>query len=133
MKVMGHLFPGKKVCATILIFCCILVFHGCKQSTGTSKPTPDAAKQVLKLRGYDFNEKSFFAAAADRDVIAIDAFLDAGINRNPQDDNGQTPLIVAASRGNLDVVNALLKGGADVNIKDKLGYTAFFRALQNKH
>jgi len=117
----------------VFIICSVLAFGGCAQPR-SDKPTLEAAKQVLKLRGYEFNEKAFFAAATASDLMAVNAFLDAGINPNAQDEtSGMTVLISAASRGQLEVVNAVLKGKANVNVKDKQGYTALFRALQAHH
>ena len=41
--------------------------------------------------------------------------LEAGANANVTDNKGgQTPLILAANKGNLDIVKALLKYGADL-------------------
>src|SRR5687767_5813897 len=94
---------------------CLLALTSCAERTGT-KPTPEAAQQVLKLRGYEFDEKSFHAAARARDIMAINAFFDAGINPNAQDEpDGRTALISAAARGDLEVVNLLVQRGADVN------------------
>ena len=127
------MFQVRRCRAEILVIFCLLMFEGCAQP-GANKASPEAAKQVLKLRGYEFNEESFFAATEARDVLAINTFLDAGINPNAQDVlKRQTALIGAASRGHREVVDALLKGGADVNVKDKGEYTALFRALENKH
>ena len=42
---------------------------------------------------------------------------------NYQDEKGATPLHWAAERQDLAVVNALIGRGADINIKDNLGYT----------
>jgi ankyrin repeat protein len=42
-------------------------------------------------------------------------------------------LISAATRGDLEMVNALLQGGADVNQVDEKRFTALLRALQNNH
>ena len=95
------------------------MFPGCVERSAT-KPAPEAAQQLLKLRGYDFDEKSFRAAASARDIMAINAFFDAGINPNAQDEaDGRTALISAAARGDLEVVNVLVQRGADVNVKDK--------------
>src|SRR5256885_11816829 len=43
------------------------------------EPTPEAAKQFLQLRGYQFDEKSFFKAVENRDVMAINGFIAAGM------------------------------------------------------
>ncbi len=116
----------------ILLLCVLLGFSGCGQPA-SRKPTPEAAKQILKLRGYEFNEKSFLSAAAANDVIAVNGFLTAGMDANVKDEDGVTALITAASHGNPEIVNALIKGGADVNAKDNFGYTAILRAIQNEH
>ena len=88
------------------------------------------AQRLLKLRGYEFDEKSFFAAAQARDMMAINTFLDAGINPNAQDADGRTVLIAAAARGDVEMVNKLLSRGADPNVKDKRGYTALSHAVR---
>lgn len=113
----------------LFLLLCVLVFAGCVESDRKSKP--EAAQQLLKLRGYEFDEKSFHAAAGAGDMMAITAFLDAGINPNAQNaSDGRTPLISAAARGDLEVVKLLLERGADVNIKDKENYTALFHAIE---
>jgi len=96
-------------------------------------PTPDAAKRFLKLRGYDFTEESFFKAAADGDVMAVNGFISAGINVNARNGDGDTPLTAMASLGNVKVVDALLRGGADVNAKGRNGWTALLFSLQDQH
>jgi ankyrin repeat protein len=96
-------------------------------------PTPEAAKRFLKLRGYDFNEESFFKAAADSDVMAVNGFISAGINVNAKNKDDDTALTAMAAQGNAKVVDALLRGGADVNAKGRNGWTALLLALQEGH
>lgn len=49
-----------------------------------------------------------------------------------RDDSGNTPLIIAASQGNRDLVSRFLKHGADVNAANDLGETAIIHAaIQN--
>jgi ankyrin repeat protein len=116
-----------KCCRVVLLLA--LVFQACTEPADR-KPRPEAAQQLLKLRGYEFDEKSFHAAAGAGDTMAINAFLDGGINPNAQNSDGRTPLISAAARGDLEVVKLLLQRGADVNMKDKEGYTALFHAIE---
>ena len=99
---------------------------------GAEKPTPEAARRFLKLRGYEFDEPSFFKAAAAGDVLAANGFLSAGINPNAKDENGDTALTASAARGDLQMVNALLSGGADLNAKGRNNWTAILLALQDK-
>jgi ankyrin repeat protein len=121
--------------ALLLLLWCLLVFAGCVEQPAEKKPRPEAAQQLLKLRGYEFDEKSFHAAAKAHDMMAITAFFDAGINPNAPNvaDDGRTVLIAAAARGDLEVVNLLVQGGADVNVKDNTGYTALLHAIEARY
>jgi len=119
----------KNVGLKLLIGCCLFV---CGCSAGSEQPTPETAKRFLKLRGYDFDEKSFFSAAARSDLIAVNGFLSAGINPNVKDENGDTALTSAAARGDSKIVNALLLGEADVNAKGRNGWTALLLALDGE-
>ena len=119
----------QKVALYLGLICGLLILSGCVRS-GSQSASADAAQRFLKLRGYEFDEKNFFAAAQARDLMAINAFLDAEINPNAQDGDGRTVLISAAARGHLDVLNALLTRGADPNVKDKRGYTALSHAVE---
>ena len=115
-----------------LVFISLLILSGCAH-VGEGPATPESAQRFLKLRGYDYDEKNFFAAAQARDTMAINAFFDAGINPNAQNSDGRTVLIAAAARGELDIVNLLLSRGVDVNVKDNRGYTALAHALEARY
>lgn len=119
----------QKIIPLCIILGSLLLSGGCAIS-GSRQAAPESAQRLLKLRGYTFDEKSFFAAAQARDVMAINAFLDGGINPNAQDADGRTVLISAAAHGDLDVVNVLLSRGVDLNVKDRRGYTALSHAVE---
>ena len=129
-EIFGPLFATRAFVAMGLLLS--LSLCGCAVS-GSDKPTPEQAQRFLKLRGYDFDEKSFLSAAAASDLTAVTGFLEAGINPNARDQSDETALIAAASRGDMDVVRALLQGGADVKASVRGGYTALLLALVNKH
>ena len=114
----------------ILGFCAVLILGACA-APSERKPTPDQAKGVLKLRGYDFDQVAFARAAAASDEVAVNLFFTAGINPNTKDAT-TSPLIAAASRGDLEMVKALVQGGALVNHRDEKSFTALLRALQDQ-
>src|SRR6476660_3026411 len=107
----------KNTAATALALLVIFNLYGCTDQQPT-KPTPEAAKQFLKLRGYEYDEASFLSAAKASDVAAVNGFVAAGIDLNAKDADGATALISAAARGDAKIVDALLQAGADVNRKD---------------
>ena len=49
---------------------------------------------------------------------------------NVGDEEGRTPLIIAASAGNLEVVKVLMQYGANPDVQDKMGCTALIAAVR---
>ncbi len=67
-------------------------------------------------------------------MIAVNAFLAAGMNPNVKDESrGETALIAAATRGDMLIAKTLIDGGADINAKATNGANALIRALEHKH
>ena len=52
-------------------------------------------------------------------LIALEASV------NAQDKNGRTPLMLAVLKEDLDTVQTLVEGGADIDLKDRSGRTAY--------
>lgn len=58
--------------------------------------------------------------------------IDLGADLNARDNNGDTPLFMAAyGNKNPEVIKALLEYGADVNIRDDSGKTALEYTYKN--
>src|SRR5687767_14206980 len=66
---------------------------------------------------------SLFDAVQAGDLARLLALLDAGEDPNPFDDEGRTPLMVAAESGREELVLALLAGGARPLLSDRVGET----------
>ena len=56
--------------------------------------------------------------------IAVQALLEKKADTNIQSKDGQTALILSVGRREADIVEMLVKHGADYNIKDGLGMSA---------
>ncbi|MBC6412390.1 MAG: ankyrin repeat domain-containing protein, partial [Hyphomonadaceae bacterium] len=68
-----------------------------------------------------WNSSVFFATATAADVRRC---LAAGAEVNARDTFGQTPLHLAAKKGNAETVTALVKAGADIEVREeKYGLT----------
>ena len=61
------------------------------------------------------------------------ALLDAGAGKDLADNDGWTPLHIAAQNGHDTVVRALLDAGADKDLATNDGATSLFIAAQKGH
>ncbi|CAE7705208.1 ANKRD65 [Symbiodinium sp. CCMP2592] len=77
----------------------------------------------------------FFIAARRRrgSELLAKQCVAMGVNLEEVDVYGQTPLFWAASRGNMAVVDFLLRLGFEVNYRDYARKTALFFAIEKKH
>ncbi|EGZ11437.1 hypothetical protein PHYSODRAFT_436245, partial [Phytophthora sojae] len=67
------------------------------------------------------------------DVDALKVPVEYGADANAQDSTGQTPLMLAAQKGDSEAVALLLSCGVDVDIRDKTRQTALGYASINGH
>lgn len=80
------------------------------------------------------NEKDFFQAIKDDDIVAFKKLLDAGIDINLQNrDYGYTALILATLNGRTGIAKELINKGAGVNIQKANGLTALMYAAASGH
>lgn len=80
--------------------------------------SPEDAKNDLKKMNLQYNEKSFLESIVNNNLKAVTLFLEAGMSANLDAKEG-TPLTLAASRSQLELIKLLVEKGADVNKKDK--------------
>ncbi|MBD1896010.1 ankyrin repeat domain-containing protein [Coleofasciculus sp. FACHB-129] len=68
-----------------------------------------------------------FEAIQSSDVEQVNQLLDSGVDANRKNySRGQHPLVLASSIGNLDIVEALLEAGANVNAKSGIAKSLKF-------
>nr|XP_057946373.1 kinase D-interacting substrate of 220 kDa B isoform X1 [Doryrhamphus excisus]XP_057946374.1 kinase D-interacting substrate of 220 kDa B isoform X1 [Doryrhamphus excisus] len=77
--------------------------------------------------------QSLFSYVEEENLAAIKAHLDKFRDVDSRSDNGQTPLMVAAEQGNLEIVQELIKRGANVNYDDVDCWTALISASKEGH
>lgn len=81
----------------------------------------------MDMMGY----KGLLSTVIREDMEGTLKLLGSGANPNMTDDNGRTPLIVAAHRGLRGFAQALVAGGANPNAKDKQNYDIITIAAVN--
>ncbi|XP_045917766.1 kinase D-interacting substrate of 220 kDa B [Micropterus dolomieu] len=77
--------------------------------------------------------QSLFSNVEEENLAAIKAHLDKFKDVDSRSDNGQTPLMVAAEQGNLEILQELIRRGATVNLDDIDGWTALISAAKEGH
>lgn len=77
--------------------------------------------------------QSLFGYVEEENLPAIKAHLDKFREVDSRSDNGQTPLMVAAEQGNLDIVQELIRRGANVNLDDIDSWTSLICAAKEGH
>ena len=83
---------------------------------------PYALAQTPPNKMEIYKYKELLSSVIREDMAETKRLLAAGSNPNVRDDNGRTPLIVAAHRSLPDIARALVAGGADPNAKDNQVY-----------
>ena len=73
--------------------------------------------------------KRFFIAIRTGNLPVVRGALLEGADPNEGDENGLTPLIWSARKGQIAVLDELLKFGADLNAKDRDGRTLFHHCV----
>ncbi|XP_037652107.1 kinase D-interacting substrate of 220 kDa B isoform X2 [Sebastes umbrosus] len=77
--------------------------------------------------------QSLFSYVEEENLAAIKAHLDKFKDVDSRSDNGQTPLMVAAEQGNLEIAQELISRGANVNLDDIDCWTALISAAKEGH
>ena len=77
-------------------------------------------------------KEAFFSAARSGNITQMQNLLNKGVDKNVQDELGNTPLMIAASRpGNSQAVSFLISRKENVNIKNKVQQTAIYFAVNS--
>lgn len=93
------------------------------------------AKEKLMRTGIDYDRSTFLQKVEVDNVEVVELFLIAGMDANSRKDDGNTALMLAASKGYEEIVRALLDNGADANAKNSINRdeTALLLAAFSPH
>ncbi|PKU34546.1 hypothetical protein llap_15151 [Limosa lapponica baueri] len=86
-----------------------------------------------KLNMASLMSQSLLTYVEEGNVPALKALLEKCRDVDERNENGQTPLMLAAEQGNLEIVQELLKKGANCNLEDADNWTALISAAKEGH
>lgn len=94
----------------------------------------DFFKTEILFSGTTYNTKGLMKAIQENDKKMVKLFVRSGYDLNETDSSGKTPICTAAEKGNIDIINILLRG--DVNLlkrNDSDGLTPMFCAIKGNN
>ena len=94
--------------------------------TSSCGTTPDKARMDLERRNVPYDGDAFVRQSGEGDAEAVKRFLDAGMDPNATDRNGETALVAASRSSRQETVEVLLVRGAKVDARDDKGRTALW-------
>ncbi|XP_077076992.1 kinase D-interacting substrate of 220 kDa B isoform X4 [Siphateles boraxobius] len=77
--------------------------------------------------------QNLFSYVEEENLAAVKAHLDKFKEVDGRSDNGQTPLMLASEQGSLEIVQELIRRGADVNLDDVDCWSALTSAAKEGH
>lgn len=121
---------SKTNCKLILLILCAFLLFPLSSCTRTDETSPEMARRMLKVRGFNFNEAEFFRAIRLGDARAVTAFLQGGMNPNAKNERGETALNFALENSDDKTAGVLIGRGADPNLRDARGNAPLHLALK---
>lgn len=101
-------------------------------ASGPVVPDQYIARSKLQELGITYNKNSFLNCAREGKLEAVKYFLDAGMNPNTANKDGVTALMYVIYYGNAELVDMMIRKGADVNSRTLQGKTPLVIASENK-
>jgi len=86
---------------------------------GQNSPTNDIVK-IRNYRDQNFNS-NLHISVLNNSYKLVEYFLNKKLNPNAVNKDGRTPLHLAMKKGNIDIIELLIKNGASREFKDKKG------------
>ena len=95
--------------------------------------SPEEARKELAELNIPFSRESFIERVRNGDTVAVSLFLRAGMSPDVRAEGDNPALAIAAARGDVSLVEALLAEGADVDIATDGATALYFAIVSNRN
>jgi ankyrin repeat protein/serine/threonine protein kinase len=109
-----------------------------ERKTNENEKLPGGVQKMVGSRDWVLKKAGnwdnlLLEGAKDGDLIEVQTALEKGAYPNAKNDDGSTPLHIAAQEGYAEIVKILLERGADPNTENKDGWTPLHIAAKEGH
>ena len=94
---------------------------------------PNGSRVEMPRSNNDYGATALFNAILKMRVSMVESLLKNGIDINVRNSDGMTPLMAAASTGNMQIISLILAKGADTHAVNTLGENAGEMAARMRH
>lgn len=122
----GNSVRGVEVCRKISEYFNFHIFDQAIKNSDTLKDTEDISSNS------DLEAQLYISYASKGDINKMKTILDK-VDIDTADYDKRTALHLAAAEGHYDIVDFLIKNGADIHLKDRWGNTAYHEAKINQN
>ena len=112
---------------------CIRYQMSLRKETVPLNLLPNGAKVEMPRTTSDYSATALFNAILKSRMSLLESLLRTGVDVNIRNSDGMTPLMAAASSGNLEMIRLLLDKGADTSVVNNLGERASDIAMRYGH
>ncbi|OCA88358.1 hypothetical protein A8F94_10010 [Bacillus sp. FJAT-27225] len=106
----------------VIVLCCLLFLQGCVSLNNNEQAEEKMKHMTTELDG------QLLQAAESGDTETVERLIEEGANINVQNEQGQTPTMIATYNNDVDTARVLIEAGADVNKQDDMKNNPFLYA-----
>ena len=124
--------PANSITRFFPVFAIAAALIFSRENAAAGRPLDnDAALTRLELLGFPLGPDAFARAVATRHRPLIELCFAAQLNMNAPDEDGRTPLLLAALNGDWETARKLMNAGAGVDAADSAGTTPLMAAAMH--